>query len=330
MTSFFGGSSEIWVPDNLKSGVHQPDRYEAVLNETYRDCASHYGACVIPARAIKPRDKAKVEVSVQVAQRWILARLRNRLFTSLEEANVAVAECLEILNNRQMRHLGQSRKELFETLDRPVLKPQPQAAFEFAVWKKATVNIDYHIAFDHHNYSTPYQLVKEVVEVRATAGVVEVFHRGQRVASHRRSHRRGKYTTVNEHMPESHRQHAEWTPERVIKWAGQIGTNTSNLVENILYSKKHPEQGFRSALGLIRLKDKYGSARVEHACGRALELSAYSYQFVNKMLQNKMDQAGGMRGTNYAPMDPEINKETNEVQLALLSAENIRGAGYYH
>ena len=328
MSEYFGGVSEIWVPDNLKSGINKADRYEPLLNESYRDCASHYGTCVIPARAQKPRDKAKVEVGVLVAQRWILARLRNRIFISLQEMNEAIWECLEILNNRKMRHVNKSRRELYDELDRPQLKPLPSARYEYAQWKKATVNIDYHISYDHHRYSVPYQLVHESLDARATSTVVEVFHRGKRVASHRRSYKKGGFTTSTEHMPKSHREHAEWTPQRVISWSKTIGPNTGLLVEKILSMKKHPQQGFNAAQGLIRLAKPYGKERVERACTRALEVGAHSYQFVKEMLKNKMD--GADRGYDYEPMLPQQDPETGEIQLALLSAENLRGGSYYH
>jgi transposase len=330
MAEFFGGATEIWVPDNLKSGVTKADRYEALLNETYRECARHYGTCVIPARVVKPKDKAKAEASVLVAQRWILARLRNRLFTSLTEINEAIAECLKIINNRKMRHVNKSRHELYLELDRPVLKGLPSERYEYAVWKLATVNIDYHITFDHHHYSAPYQLVSQKCDVRATASTIELFHRGKRVASHRRSYKQGAYTTCKEHMPKSHREFADWTPERVVKWSKTIGEKTALLVAKILSSRVHPQQGFRSALGLIRLADRYGKERVERASGRALELGAHSYKFVSEMLKNKMDQATADGGFDESPMAEVRDPVTNEIQLALLSEENIRGSGYYH
>ena len=298
------------------------------MNETYQECAAHYGACVIPARARKPKDKAKVEAAVLVAQRWILARLRDRLFTSLSEMNEAIMGCLEILNHRKMRHVNKSRLELYEELEKSVLKPLPTEQYVFADWKKATVNIDYHITFDHHRYSVPYQLVHELCDVRATATTVEIFRKMKRVASHRRSHKRGGYTTLKEHMPKGHREYAEWTPERVIQWSKQIGPNTAALVEKILSTKVHPQQGYMAALGLIRLEKPYGKERVEKASGRALEVGAHSYQFVKQMLKNNMD--GASRKFDGAPMSEEKDPITNEVQLALLSAENLRGSGYYH
>jgi transposase len=328
MSAYFGGVSEIWVPDNLKSGINKANRYEPLINESYRECAAHYGVCVIPARASKPRDKAKVEAGVLVAQRWILARLRDRLFTSLQEINEAIWECLEILNNRKMRHVNKSRRELNDELDRPALKTLPASPYEYAEWKRATVNIDYHVAYDWHRYSVPFQLVHESLEVRATATVIEIFHRGKRVASHRRSYKRGGFTTLKEHMPKSHREYAEWTPERVINWSKTIGPNTALLVEKILASRKHVQQAFNAAQGVIRLAKPYGNDRVEKACARALELGAHSFRFVNEMLKNSMDGPG--QGYDDSPVAPATNKETNEVQLALLSAENIRGSGYYH
>ena len=328
MNEYFGGVSEIWVPDNLKSGVTKADRYEALLNETYRDCAKHYGAVVIPARAAKPKDKAKVEASVLVAQRWILARLRGRLFNSLTEINESIWECLEIINHKKMRHVNKSRRELFEEIEQGSLKPLPSVRYEFAEWKKVTVNIDYHILFDHHRYSVAYQLVKESLEVRASSTVIEVFHRGKRVASHRRSYRRGGYTTLKEHMPKSHREHSEWTPERVVEWSKTIGPQTARLVEKIMATKVHPQQGFMAALGLIRLAKPYGHERVEKASGRALELGVYSYQFVKQMLKNKMDHIE--RGFDESPIKPQVDPQTNEIQPPLLGAENIRGSGYYH
>ncbi len=328
MAEYFGGVSEIWVPDNLKSGVTKHDRYEPLINETYRECASHYGTCVIPARAGRAKDKAKVEVSVQVAQRWILARLRDRVFTSIQEMNEAIWECLEVLNNRRMRHVNKSRRELFDELEKTALKALPASRYVFAEWKKATVNIDYHVLFGHHRYSVPYQLVRGSCDVRATATIVEVFHRGKRVASHRRSYKGGGYTTSKEHMPKGHREYAEWTPERVIRWSKQIGPNTAALVEKIMATKVHPQQGFMAALGLIRLEKPYGRARVEKACAKALEIGAHSYQFVNQVLKNNMD--GANQVFDESPMTESKDQITNEIQLSLLSAENIRGSGYYH
>jgi transposase len=316
MFDYFHGCSEILVPDNLKSGITTPCRYEPAPNRTYAELASHYGAVVIPARSYRPRDKAKVEVAVQVVQRWILARLRNRTFFCIEDLNAAIRELLVELNNRSMKHLGASRRELYERLDRPALKPLPLARFEMAEWKDCRANIDYHVAFDHNAYSVPYQLVHEKFAVRATIATVEIFLANRRIASHLRLHGRGKFQTLLEHMPSSHRAHAEWTPSRIIAWAGKTGPATGRLVDGIMKNKPHPEQGYRACLGIIRLADRYGSERVEAACARAERLHSYSYKTVSNILASRQD--------TLPLQDPE------ERPLATPPAhENIRGAGYY-
>ena len=327
MYEFFGGVPLVTVPDNLKSGVTSPSFYEPRINESYQDMAVHYGTCILPARVRRPRDKAKAEAAVLVAQRWILAVLRNQLFTTVAEMNEAIAGCLVRLNERKLRYINKSRLELWTEVDRPTLKALPAGRFEYAEWKKARVNIDYHIIFSEHFYSVPYNLAHAEVMVRATATTIEIFLKGKRVASHRRSYQVSRYTTLKEHMPAHHRAHAEWSPSRVIAWAGSIGTSTKLLVEKILNTKKHPEQGYRAALGIIRLEKKYDRARVEKASGRALELGAHSYRFVAEMLKNKMDQPG--LEMNDEPVPSAIDPLTGEEQLAL-GLENIRGSNYYH
>ena len=328
MYAFFGGVPGITVPDNLRTGINKADRYEADLNTTYQDMATHYGTCIIPARVRKPRDKGKVEAGVLVAQRWILAVLRDRVFYSLFEINDAIAELLERLNNRPMKHMGKSRKELFEALDKPALKPLPQAPFELAMWKKVRLNIDYHICYDNHHYSAPSRLAKEELWVRATVWTIEIFHKGQRVASHTRSHKAYGMTTVKEHMPSSHRAHAEWTPSRIIAWAQAIGLQTGQLVEHGIANKPHPEQGYRSALGIIQLAKKYGSTRLEKACHKALLIQAPSYGTLKAMLKNRMEDVS----LHIAPSTLSKQKDDEQIpcQTDLLAADNIRGKDYYH
>lgn len=313
--SFFGGVTGILVPDNLKSGVSTPCRYEPGLNRTYMDMAAHYGTAIIPARANKPKDKAKVESSVLVAERWILARLRNRAFFSLSEANAAIAELLTQLNDRPFQKLPGSRREMFETLDKPALKQLPASSYTYAEWKKARVNIDYHVEMDGHYYSVPYQLIKQSLDVRTTAHTVECFLKGKRVASHRRSFHKGKHTTVTQHMPKAHQQYAEWTPQRLVRWAANFGPNTSGLVEAILRKKVHPQQGFRSALGLLRLGKQYGQQRLENACERALTTGATSYKSVASILKANLDKQ-------------PLQKTFDDAEP--IEHGNIRGAGYYH
>jgi transposase len=314
MFDFFGGVPEIVVPDNLKAGVKHPCRYEPDLNPTYQDLAQHYGVAVIPARVRKPKDKAKAEVGVQVVERWILARLRNRTFFSLADLNQAIRELLDELNTRLMKHLGRSRHELFEMLDQPALKPLPESPYEFALWKKARVNIDYHVEFEKHYYSVPHTLIHEAVYIRATESTIEVFFKNRRVASHRRIHSPGRHTTVAEHMPPSHQKYQEWSPDRFVRWAHTIGPHTAQLVQALLDSRKHPQQAYRSCMGILRLAKRYGEERLEAACRRALPAGIHSYKGVKNILDAKLDQVEAEEPSTVIPTDHE----------------NIRGQTYYH
>lgn len=313
--SFFGGVSEIIVPDNLKSGVNKACFYEPDLNPTYQDMASHYGFAVIPARVRTPRDKAKVEVGVLVAERWILARLRKSTFFSLTELNTAIRPLLERLNERPFKKLPGCRRSLYETLDKPALKPLPQAPYVYAEWKKARVNIDYHVEVDGHFYSVPYQLVKQQLDIRTTRTTVEAFLKAKRVASHIRSYQKGGYTTLKEHMPKSHQKYLEWTPQRLVRWASKTGPSTAQLVESILSSRPHPQQGFRSCLGIMRLGKTYPQERLEAACARALAIGALSYRSVEAILKNGLDKR---------PL-PTKTREPDAI-----FHENIRGPRYYN
>ena len=250
---FFGGVTEVVVPDNLKSAVTRPSYYEPDLNPTYRDLGEHYGMAIIPARPYRARDKAKAEVGVQVVQRWIVAALRNRKFFSRDEVNQAIAELLVRLNQRPFRKREGNRATLFAQLDRPMLKPLPAARYQFGQWKTTRVNIDYHIEAERHYYSVPYALVHQAVDVHLTAETVEVLHRGVRVASHVRSYETGKATTLTEHMPKAHQRYVGRTPSRLVEDAQQTGPYTGPLVEAILAAKRHPEMGYRSCLGILRL-----------------------------------------------------------------------------
>jgi len=311
---FLGGVPAILVPDNLRSGVTRADRYEPELNRTYAELAAHYGCAVIPARPGKPRDKAKVEVGVQIAERWILAALRNRTFFSLAEANAAIRERLAWLNERPFKKLPGSRRSLFLELDAPALRPLPARRYEFATWKTATVNIDYHVELDRHWYSVPYRFVGERTDVRASATTVEVFVRGRRIASHLRSAKPGRHTTESAHMPESHRRHAEWSPGRIVRWASQTGPATGALVAAILESRPHPEQGYRSCLGILRLGRRYGPGRLEAAAVRALAIRALSYRSVESILKRGLDRSPLPDTTPPAPARRH---------------PNVRGATYY-
>jgi transposase len=284
-----GGCPRIFVPDNLRSGVTRPHRYEPDINRSYAEMAAHHGCAVIPARSGKPRDKAKAENGVLQATRWVLAALRQRTFFSLAEANAAIAERLAWLNARPFRKLPGSRQTMFEALDRPALRPLPAHRYEYAAWKTARVNIDYHVEVDRHWYSVPHQLVGQRLDIRVTAGIVEVLHKGRRVASHRRSPRQGSFTTEPAHMPEAHRRHAAWTPGRIVAWAERSGPATGALVALIMASRPHPEQGFRSSLGIMRLGRRYGDERLEAACARALAIRAHSYRSIESILKAGLD-----------------------------------------
>ncbi len=311
---FFGGVPEIVVPDNPKTGVRKACRYEPDLNRTYQEMAAHYGVAVIPARPAKPRDKAKAEAAVLLVERWILAALRQRKFFALSALDEAIAELLERLNHRPFRKREGSRRTLFETLDRPALRPLPAERFQYGEWRAARVNIDYHIEFDRHCYSVPYQLTGQAVELRASAATVEIFHRGVRVASHARSHVPHQATTVAEHRPRSHQKHLEWTPSRLIQWAAGVGPATAGVVERILASKPHPEMGFRSCLGILRLAKQYSSERMEAAARRALAFNACSYQSLKSMLERGLDR---IPAEPIPPSRPAVEHD------------NLRGADYF-
>jgi transposase len=269
---------------------------------------------VIPARVRKPRDKAKVEAGVQIVQRWILAALRKHTFFTLEELNEAIDKLLEKINNRPFKKLPGSRRSQFEALERPALRPLPPVPYQYAEWKKAKVNIDYHIEIDRHYYSVPYQMVGKKMEVRITTNTIEAFLKGQRVASHRRSYVKGGYTTLPEHMPASHRQYLKWTPDRILKWASKTGESTAQLAGAIMKSKPHPQQGFRAILGILRLTKTYGDERVNAACKRALAIGSLSYRSVASILKNDLDRK------------PLLEKTPDHKPIA---HTNIRGSKYY-
>ncbi len=314
MFEFFGGVPELIVPDNLKAGVRHACYYEPDLNPTYYELAVHYGTAVLPTRVRKPRDKAKVEAGVLVVERWILARLRKLTFFSLGELNREIRRLLDLLNDRPFQKLEGSRRSLFESLDRPALRSLPESRYEFARWKKARVNIDYHIELEGHYYSVPHALVRQQVDVRVTAGTVEILHGGRRVAAHRRSLRKGGFTTEMGHRPKSHQKYLEWTPSRIIDWAAKTGPRTGELVQQILDSKPHPEQGYRSCLGLLRLGQAYSPARLEAASDRALRIGGISYRSVKSILHSGLDQT------------PLVEQVTLRLPQ---NHEHVRGGAYY-
>jgi transposase len=311
---FFGGVAHILVPDNLKSGVTHPSRYEPDINPTYNDMALHYGAAVIPARVRKPKDKAKAENAVKFAESWIIAALRKHTFFSFAELNKAIDQKLTELNNRTFQKLDTTRREMFEKIDKPALKPLPVAKYEYAEWKKARVNIDYHIEFDRHYYSVPYQLRKEEVDVRYTDSTIEILFKNKRVASYLRNFKKGGFTTCREHMPKSHQQYLEWTPSRIIKWAEKNGPHTGRIVAGIMESRLHPEQGFRACMGIMRLGKRYSPQRLENACARAVAIKSYSYKSVESILKKGLDK---------------LLLQSEQTEKEPIDHNNIRGKEYF-
>ena len=313
MVEFFGGATALWVPDQLKSAITRPCRYEAGINRTYAELATHYGAVVVPARPGKAKDKAKVEVAVQVAQRWILARLRDQTFFTLAALNEAIWALLKDVNARPLQRLGVSRRALYDHLDRPALRARPTARYVLAEWMPCRVNIDYHIQVARHLYSVPYQLIHERVEARFTTTIVEIYFKGRRLTAHRRRYD-CRPSTKPEHMPRAHRAHAEWTPSRLIRWAEQTGPATGHFVAELLRRRPHPEQGYRACLGLMRLGRRYGAARLEAASARATALGSYRYRTVTNILASAQDRL---------PLDAPDERPTTPPHA------NIRGARYY-
>lgn len=331
---YFGGVSQIVVPDNLKSGVTKACRYEPDINPAYHALCCHYACAVIPARAGKPRDKAKVEVGVLFAQRWILAVLRHHTFFSLADLNCAIREALEKLNGRPLQKIKKSRQEIYLEIEKAALQPLPPERYVLMEFKTCRVNIDYHIEVEGHYYSVPHTLVSEVVEARYNQTCLEVFYRQKRVASHIRSFAVHKHTTVTEHMPQSHQRHAAWTPSRLIHWGKTVSEEVGLLFEEIMKNRSHPEQGFRSCLGIMRLKKVHGEERLKKACQKALGLKSYSYRTIKNILTHKLEgvaedagekrpdiRHGHLRGADYYRF-PEETDSLNDSQ-ATISFEEI-------
>lgn len=310
---FYGGVAALTVPDNTRTAVIKPCRYEPLLHRTYQEMAEHYGTAILPTRIKKPRDKARVESAVQVAQRQILAALRDQVFFSVGELNQAIALRLEQINAQPFQKLDGSRDQWFESLDKPKLKPLPASPFVVATWLEASVNIDYHVAVDHHYYSVPHALIHHRLQVRLTDSSVELFHKAKRVAAHRRSFQRGHFTTLDEHRPKAHQRYLEWTPGRIIDWARKIGPQCALVVQKVMATRPHPEQGFRSCLGIIRLARGHSDARLEAACRRALHFGTASYRSIESILDKRLEAQ---------PLEAELPWSSP-------THENVRGQEYF-
>ena len=291
----------------------KPNRYDPDINPTYYEMALHYGTAILPARVRKPRDKAKAEVGVQIVERWILAALRNRTFFNLHQLNQEIGVLLEKLNEKPFKKLPGSRRCWFNADEKPVLLPLPESHFEIAEWKNAKVNIDYHVELDRHYYSVPYRHIHKEVRIRYTKDIVEIFLKGDRIASHKKDNFAGGHTTIKEHMPEGHREHMEWNPSRILRWASKIGSSTSSVVHMIMHSRRHPEQGYRSCLGILRLGKHYGDQRLEAACRRAVDYEEYRYKYIRTILEKGLDK----QNADLPDTQPQLNHR------------NVRGGTYF-
>jgi transposase len=314
--AFLGGVPKFVVCDNLKAAVTNPDRYEPGLNRSYLELAEHYGTTILPARPRRPRDKAKAEQSVLLAERWVLARLRNARFFSAADLNVTIGELVGDINARPMKGFNASRAELFATIDRPALKSLPDEPYAFAIWKRCRVAPDYHVEIDGHWYSTPFRLIRELVDVRVADKTVEIFLKGQRVASHLRAPNRRGHTTLPEHMPSAHRRHASWTPARLVAYGEKVGPSVAALFEAVMIDRPHPEQGFRTCLGILALTRTYDNARVDAACRRGITIKARSVSSIRSILKNGLDRTF---------LDQTEDRDREPVRHG-----NIRGGDYYH
>jgi transposase len=311
--AFYGGVPQLIVPDNPRALVAQANRYEPQLTESALDFARHYGCSMLPARAYHPQDKAKVELSVQLVERWILARLRKQRFASVSEVNEAIAPLLKYLNERAFQKMPGCRSSVFAQIDAPALMALPTQPWEWAVFKTVRVHVDSHVEFEGHRYSAPNALVGQVLELRVTAHVVEMLHRGQRVASHMRCAHKGGFTTVAEHLPERHQAHAQWTPERLVSWGERIGLACAQTVQLMLERQRHPEHAYRACLGLLSLSKRYGDQRLEAACAMARQVGTTKYIHIRDILVNRRD----------------LLEQTPSSEWSSPVHAHVRGAGYY-
>lgn len=310
---FFGCCPKAMVPDNLLSAVTKASKYEPEINPTYAEFAQHYGTVIFPARPYKPKDKSLAENGVKLAKRWILFRLRNKQFYYLTELNQMIEELLKQFNQKPMRRFKKSRQDLFEQLDKPYALKLPDTDYEFAEWKKAKLQFNYHVAYNGHDYSVPYVFIGKELDIKATYNLIEIYCGGQRICTHARNNQAHGYTTVAEHMPKSHQKYLEWTPDRILKYAGKYGESVKAMVEQIMGTRKFPEQAYKSCLGIIRLENKYTADRLNKACQRAMAYRAYSYKSVAAILEKGLDR--------------EVNLPDSKQPI--INHENIRGAEYY-
>jgi transposase len=317
MYHFFGGSTRVLVPDNLKTSVDKAG-HSPVINKIYHEMAEHYNTAVIPARVRKPKDKPSVEGAVGVVSTWILAALRKQQCFSAVELNQAIREKLDVLNAKPFQKKEGSRHSVFMTEEKSFLLTLPATPYELATWKTATVQFNYHISVEKMHYSIPYEYIKHRVDVRMTRNVIEVFYNNNRVCSHPRLYgKSGQYSTMEDHMPENHKKFIQWNANRFISWAQSVGSHTAASVQAILASHKVEQQGYRSCMALLKLADKYGVVRLEAASAKALSYTPRpSFQSIKTILITGQDRL-------------ETQPETKEPLPSSESHGFVRGADYY-
>ena len=316
MVQFFGGTTRLLIPDNLKTGIVSNRKHEdPVANKSYQEFADHYHMAILPARVLAPKDKAAVEGNVGNVTSHIIAKLRNVKFFSLVEINNAISELLDRFNAAPFQKRDGSRLSVFQEEEAPFLQPLPVLPYEYARWKQATVQLNYHVSVDSQNYSCPYGYVRKRVDVRTTRSLVEIFYQGKRIASHPRLYgRQGQYATVTEHMPPNHQLYSEWDGNRFRRWASKIGESAFTVVDNLLLSYRVEEQAYKGCLSLLKLGEKYGDARLELACQEALrQVPVPRYSVINRILATGQD------------------KKVPHVETPKPSSKNafVRGSSYY-
>lgn len=311
---YIGGVPQIIVPDNLKSAVKKAHKYDPDLNPTYQNLAEHYDFAVIPARPYKPKDKSKVEVGVQIVERKILAKLRDKKFFSLGELNKTIRSLIDDLNELPFQKLPGTRREKFLQLDKPNLKPLPKVKYQYTEIKTAKVHVDYHVEVDRHYYSVPYTLIKEKVDIHVCNNTISIYHDNKRIVTHPRSTFKGRHTTISEHMPEKHKFKEKWTPERMRGWAESIGEFTFDVIDKIIQKRQVPEQAYRSCLAILTLAKKFSNERLERSCKIAIDIGAPHRKNIESILKNGLDNLN------------EINQTSN---VNVSDHDNIRGQAYY-
>lgn len=314
---YIGGVPKVIVCDNLKSAVTKASRYEADINADFYDFANHYKTAILPTRSLKPKDKALVEKSVSIVYSRIYAKLRDMVFHTIEDLNMAIKELLKAYNNALFQGKDYSRIHRFETEEKHLLSPLPPDRYQLKEYYEVQVQKTSHVQIskDKHYYSVPYRHIGDKVKIICDQSIVEIYYNTERIAIHSRSYIPYKYTTIKEHIPSTHQFVASWNPERFIKWATSIHPDVEQYIRKILDSKAYPEQTYRSCVGILTMEKKIGKERLIAACQRASYFQLYNYKIISNILKGNLEM-----------LKPE---EETSVQMILPLHENIRGAEYY-